>query len=234
MSKTDKRGRRAISHGRLLELLHYDSEAGIFTHRIPWRGSIAGSRSKGWRSNGYRYLCVDGHEHSEVQLAWFYVHGKWPPKNRYLRLVDGNRDNLAISNLRIGQFDLKKRASRREYSRDLRIRRPEVFRAADLRKSFGIDLIDYQKMFVEQGGCCAACKNPERDMRNGKVKWLAVDHCHETGAVRGLLCAGCNMSIGRMQEDPDRLRAAADYIERHKALMPSNVITIKSRRKRAT
>lgn len=52
------------------------------------------------------------------------------------------------------------------------------------------------------------------DQQGGKPRTLAVDHDHETGCLRGLLCEGCNRGIGLLRDDPDLLRRAADYIER--------------------
>jgi len=46
----------------------------------------------------------------------------------------------------------------------------------------------------------------------GKVKALAVDHCHQSGAVRGLLCADCNMGIGKLKEDPLVFQSAIQYL----------------------
>ena len=62
-------------------------------------------------------------------------------------------------------------------------------------------------MHDAQGGLCAICgrKQPE--------KWLAVDHDHETGVIRGLLCSRCNSGLGQFKDNPDRLRLAADYLE---------------------
>jgi hypothetical protein len=89
------------------------------------------------------------------------------------------------------------------------------YRERDLVRRFGIDLAVYQRMFVEQKGVCAICGNPETETRNGQVKWLAVDHDHETGAVRGLLCAACNKGIGWFGESVERLSRAIDYVQRH-------------------
>jgi hypothetical protein len=79
---------------------------------------------------------------------------------------------------------------------------------------------EYQQMREDQGDRCAICGNPETTRQKGKdseVRELAIDHDHVTGRVRELLCANCNKALGCMADDPARLRAAADYIEKHAA-----------------
>jgi recombination endonuclease VII len=85
-------------------------------------------------------------------------------------------------------------------------------------KKFGIDQIIYDKMFSEQSGLCAICRNPEtsKDRRCNEVRKLAVDHDHVTGKIRALLCRACNVTIGLMKEDPVRLEAVAAYVRKHK------------------
>ena len=91
---------------------------------------------------------------------------------------------------------------------------------AQMRKKYGIGEDDYQRMLSEQEYVCAICRKPETAMhRRGdvvKVKRLAIDHCHATGVVRALLCQHCNQGIGHFRDEPDALRAAADYIEAHR------------------
>ena len=89
---------------------------------------------------------------------------------------------------------------------------PEKTRRWDLKKKYGITPEDYNVMFSEQDGGCAICGRT--DMSNGKT-YLAVDHCHETGAVRGLLCNNCNLMLGHSQDDSSILRKAADYKDAH-------------------
>lgn len=77
-------------------------------------------------------------------------------------------------------------------------------------KKYGITPADYDRMLDEQGGVCAICRREGSVEMYGRL--MAVDHCHDTGRVRGLLCTACNTSIGQMQDDPNRLMAAAAYL----------------------
>jgi hypothetical protein len=83
-------------------------------------------------------------------------------------------------------------------------------------KAYGVSLEEFERLLVFQNGVCAVCRQPETATRNGKAMKLAVDHHHDSGLVRGLLCTNCNNGIGRFGDDPARLRAAADYLEKAK------------------
>lgn len=91
-------------------------------------------------------------------------------------------------------------------------------RNKNLKRNFGITLDDYNRMHVSQNGLCAICGNPETsfDARHKVVRSLAVDHDHETGEVRGLLCYTCNMALGFLQEDPIRIQSLLAYILKYK------------------
>lgn len=78
----------------------------------------------------------------------------------------------------------------------------------DLRTKYGITIQDYDRMLVEQDNNCAICNEFEPIERNP----LAVDHCHSTGKVRGLLCSNCNTAIGKFKENRDLLIAAVQYL----------------------
>jgi hypothetical protein len=80
--------------------------------------------------------------------------------------------------------------------------------AQSLKYNYGLTMEDYLTRVAEQGGRCAVC-GEESERR------LHVDHNHQTGAVRDLLCEWCNHAIGKARDDPARLRAMADYLERH-------------------
>jgi hypothetical protein len=83
-------------------------------------------------------------------------------------------------------------------------------------KLYGLDQAAYAAMLADQGGVCAICRLPEQyiDPRTGEPRRLAVDHCHETGKVRGLLCGRCNRSIGQFANDHERLTRAAEYLKK--------------------
>ena len=82
----------------------------------------------------------------------------------------------------------------------------------NLRKRYGITAADYDRMYAQQGGECLACGDAEAD-GYGSGSRLHVDHCHETGTVRGLLCQRCNLLIGHADECVERLRSAVEYLE---------------------
>lgn len=86
-----------------------------------------------------------------------------------------------------------------------------------LQRKFKISGEEYAALLIAQGGGCAICGGKETHAYlSGKVKDLSVDHDHATSTVRGLLCTNCNQGIGRLQDSPNLLRRAADYLDRHK------------------
>lgn len=84
------------------------------------------------------------------------------------------------------------------------------------RKAYNISAAQYKAMLIEQDNKCAICNREERSIRNGKQQQLAVDHCHEIGSIRALLCMSCNNGLGRFGHNPDFLIAAAHYLNKYK------------------
>lgn len=78
-------------------------------------------------------------------------------------------------------------------------------RAARLKKVYGLEYADYERLYAIQGGRCAICRDPH--------EWLSVDHCHTTNQVRSLLCGWCNSAVGFIREDPLRAAALVRYLE---------------------
>ncbi len=83
----------------------------------------------------------------------------------------------------------------------------------DWLKRYGLTPEAYDQILAEQNGCCAICGSTSPRMKNAKR--LYVDHCHETGKTRSLLCFRCNSLLGFADESPVRLRLAANYLESH-------------------
>lgn len=88
---------------------------------------------------------------------------------------------------------------------------PEKDRWYQIRSKYGLTQEEYEKLLCDQGGVCAnpACHTPDN---NGRT--LHVDHDHETGRVRGLLCFSCNVVLGKVRDDPATLRGLIAYLER--------------------
>lgn len=93
-----------------------------------------------------------------------------------------------------------------------RLRHRKVKMAWDLKK-YGLSLDDYDSMLKAQAGRCAICRREEIGGR-GILRKLAVDHCHLTGCVRGLLCNRCNAALGMVRDDASVLRAMILYLEK--------------------
>ena len=98
-----------------------------------------------------------------------------------------------------------------EWYKKNRERRSEQMRWYRLLRSYGITKSDYEKMLSRQGGCCAICGGTETRRASS---FFHVDHCHETGVVRGLLCHKCNTAIGMLNDNPDLIRSALEYMEK--------------------
>ena len=79
----------------------------------------------------------------------------------------------------------------------------------NLKHKYDITPEQWDEMFEAQGGACAICKttNPP-----GYGNSLHVDHCHDSGTVRGLLCVNCNKGLGHFMDNPELLAAAIEYI----------------------
>lgn len=94
-------------------------------------------------------------------------------------------------------------------------RNPEEELDKQLWYNYGITRADYNALLEEQSGVCAACGQPESHTFKGKdkPKNLAVDHSHAFDAVRGLLCAECNLALGYMHDNPERIKALLKYVE---------------------
>lgn len=96
------------------------------------------------------------------------------------------------------------------YDKKTYLKNPEKFAKRRRQKTlsrYGLTQEAYDEMLVAQGGVCKLCLEECVSGRN-----LAIDHCHETGLVRGLLCCRCNRGIGSLKDDPMILHRAIEYL----------------------
>ena len=80
---------------------------------------------------------------------------------------------------------------------------------SSLLRKYGITREQYEDMYEQQEGCCAICSQHESTF----TRALAVDHCHQTGKVRGLLCVNCNVGLGNFKDSEEFLTAAIAYLK---------------------
>jgi hypothetical protein len=167
-------------------------------------------------------LCGFHYKQAEnpVKNTWKLLRSRWPgqfppswsdfqkfvadvgdrptPKHQLRRLnpaLPFSKDNVFwLERIKGGRTDNMSPEQRAEYSREWHMRR-----------KYKITGDTYASMLAAQKGVCAICGNRQ-------AKRLAIDHCHETGKVRGLLCTSCNRGIGYLGDSPERLRKALEYL----------------------
>ncbi len=86
---------------------------------------------------------------------------------------------------------------------------PDKYRNWRLKRTFGISLDEYNKMFADQNGRCAICSRHQSEVK----QTLCVDHNHKTGKIRKLLCGQCNHAIGLFREDISAIKNAIKYLK---------------------
>ncbi len=101
-------------------------------------------------------------------------------------------------------------ANRKEHSQTMqryRDRNKSIEQNERLSRKYDITLYEYNELLKKQKGVCAICKQPPSDRR------LCVDHNHNTGVIRGLLCVECNNGLSKFKDDSEILKTATKYLE---------------------
>lgn len=203
----------------LKKAILYNPDKGTFV-RLSKHAGTAYMHPNG---TGASRISVLGKEYSARTLAWALMTGEYPGRWE-LKSLDGNLNNIKWTNLYRTkpehkfcskckvekpfseyQFrDAKQQIRRAECTACLKPASSIYARRGNLKK-FGLTETCYEAMLQEQGGC-AVCGGADTN------KHLAVDHCHTTGKVRGLLCSKCNQGLGLFKDNPALLTKAAQYV----------------------
>lgn len=159
-----------------------------------------------------------------------------PPKEKvrenYVRYNNKNKELI-----RQKARDLAARPERKAYMKEYRLRdgnvqkekerskkcyrkNPKIEKNRHLNNKFGIGLEEYGKLLDSQEGVCAICKGKETRKKriSDEPSDLAVDHCHKTGVIRGLLCFKCNSILGRWEDKIEIFKTAIEYLSKEGTL----------------
>jgi len=199
-----------------------------YGHLNPTRPADWGGKESHPLHHSYKWMMRKAGE-VNIDQAWkddFWIFvkdmGEKPCPRHTLRrdseALPYNKENCYWKKPVLEKIEAKsKREYQNKYLRRLREEKPDMFAAIDFRKHYGISLDDYNRMFDNQNGKCLICESKEtaKSPATGEPRRLAVDHCHETGKVRGLLCSSCNTSLGGFKDSIKYLKSAIKYLETH-------------------
>jgi hypothetical protein len=150
------------------------------------------------------------------KLFWSYHNGGkeyWVTPEKFALNQERNgrwaKENAEKNKKNAKRWNMENRERYNENKKRSAKNNPDICKNIQLRNKFGITLDDYNKMLANQGGVCAICKQT-----CGTGKSLAVDHCHKTKKVRGLLCQHCNTGFGQFRESKKYLYSAIEYCDK--------------------
>lgn len=193
----DKHRKRLARHGHLRK-----------TRPVDW-----GKREKHPLYHTWNWMKRMEHQNSlsdDWQDFWKFVEdiGDRPSSDHQLRRKD-NKGQYSKENCKWTK--IIRNQDKAEYQKQWRKKNPDKAKNIELRKNYGITLEDYNRMYEEHNGCCAICGRHSDEEHFA----LAVDHNHNTNAVRGLLCGYCNRALGGFQDSVDILSKAIDYLTKY-------------------
>lgn len=116
-----------------------------------------------------------------------------------------------------------------EMQKKWRLRNPERLHEINLnssrRQKYKISPEQIETMYKAQGGRCAICCRPMTKGQSVDTQ-MHLDHNHETGINRELLCKRCNLTLGKVYEDVDLLQAMINYLNKHKTFMMTEMLAV--------
>jgi hypothetical protein len=196
--------------------------------RVQRHGDIGETRANDWgkreKHPAYKAWCnLRRHHRQDMQDSWredFWEFVKdipeKPEKSQACRSdssLPWSKDNFYWKEKRGSSEAVKDYM--REWREKARAANPDYYLNQDLYKKYGITLEWYRETLAKQNNVCAICKEPETTVIREKVIKMPVDHDHETGKTRGLLCTRCNRGLGLFRDKIDILNSAISYLSKY-------------------
>jgi len=214
-----------ITIEQLKAVLQYNPETGEILRAPHWKP--VSLTAKG---NNYQCVEVAGRRYSARRLVWALMTDEWPPDDPHSVRIRDERLGLRWSNLYlngtervcqrcsmslpIDEFHVRSKTKTGKqlyasYCKTCAYQTKEKDYAHKTKcKKYGLTPEQYAQMLEQQEGSCAICGEAPTGKR------LAIDHCHTTGEVRGLLCSTCNTGLGSFKDSTDLLHSAVKYLRR--------------------
>ena len=161
---------------------------------------------------GFRYRC------KECYIGYSLNKSLEKKQETLQRIKDWKRENRDKINANVRE-DYKKNPEKHKKWKDNYLANNyehDTDRRAAARHKLTIE--QYHGMIKDQQNKCAICNEYETRVINGKFCRLCVDHDHKTGKIRGLLCHDCNTSLGKFEDNIQRLQSAIDYLKKQRDL----------------
>jgi hypothetical protein len=189
--------------------------------RYSRHGSIEQTRSNDWGAREQHHLYDTWHWHKRKVnngLVQEWADDFWVFVNAVGERPEGHKLRKNYENLPLGPDNFEWREvipskDKAKFAREWRKANPAKAKNSDLKRRFGITLDEYDALLILQNNVCAICDSPESAVdRKGHIRMLAVDHCHTTKKIRGLLCTSCNTAIGHFKDNRELLKKAIEYL----------------------
>lgn len=136
------------------------------------------------------------------------------PLSEYFRAGNSYRSSCKVCSSLVTKAYRKRNPDKvKEWKQGYRERHPTKVRNTHRNWRLSVLPIEYKLLEQEQLGLCAICRNPEtRLTKTGDPRFLSLDHDHENGMLRGLLCNRCNIVLGHVEDDAELLEMMIKYL----------------------